>query len=156
LDVAARIIREICQSDFGEVVFVGVADYCGHAGEAGDFFGGALSVASGDDDSCRGVLAADAADGGAGILIGGTCDGASIQNHQVGLAGRCAGQTAGFELAFEGGAVGLSGAASEVFDVEGGHEDIVAPPGDFFCPFGAGAAFRFGPGVAGMLRLPRT
>jgi hypothetical protein len=108
------------------LVFVGVADHGGDAGEGRDFFGSALGVASGDDDFCQRILALHAADGGAGVLIGGMGDGAGVHYYQVGFSGggRC--EAAGFELTFEGGAVGLSGAASEVFDVEGGHGTMVA------------------------------
>ena len=55
--------------DFCQMVFVRVADYYAYAGERGDFFWGALSVASRHYDLCFGILAADAADGGARVLI---------------------------------------------------------------------------------------
>lgn len=119
---------EICQGDFRELVLVGVADDGGDAGQRGDFCGGTLGVASGDNDVCIRILAADAADGGAGVLIGGAGDGASIQYDDFGIGGFGAMMTARFELAFEGGAVGLRGAASEVLDVKRGHEIIVASP----------------------------
>jgi len=114
------------QNDVGELVFVGVADDGADAGERGNFFGSALGVASGDDNFCGRILAAYAADGGAGILIGGSGDGASVEQDEVGVGGGGAGQAASFELAFEGGAVGLSGAASEICDVKGGHGIMVA------------------------------
>jgi hypothetical protein len=60
-------------------MFVGVADYGGDAGECGDFVGGALGVASGDDDFCQRILPSDAANGSASVLIGGISDGTSIQ-----------------------------------------------------------------------------
>jgi hypothetical protein len=107
-------------------MFVGIADDRADSGQGGDFGGSALGVASGDDDFSEGILALDAADGGAGILIGGVCDSAGIQDYEVGFVGCGAGEAAGFELAFEGGAVGLGGAASEIFDVVGGHGTMVA------------------------------
>ncbi len=106
---------------FSELIFVGVADHGGDTGQGGNFFGSALGVASGDDDFCQRVLALHAADGGAGVLVGGIGYGTGIQYDEVGLRSRGAGEAAGFELAFEGGAVGLRGAASEVFYVVGGH-----------------------------------
>jgi hypothetical protein len=108
------------------LVFVGVADHGGDAGQGGDFFGGALGIASGDDDSCQGILALHAADGGASVLIGGIGDGASVEYDEIGLRGGDWRQTAGFELMFDGGAIGLSGSASEIFDVVGGHGFMVA------------------------------
>lgn len=118
------------QCDFCELVFVGVADYYAYARERGDFFWGALGVASRYYDLGFGILAADAADGGAGVLIGGRSDGASVQDYDCGLRGRaCAGEAALFELAFEGGAVGLSGTAAEVLYVVGGHMVMLAHRG---------------------------
>ena len=68
-------------------MFVGVADYGGDAGECGDFFGGALGVASGDDDFRVGITALYAADGGAGVLIGGVGDGAGVEDDEIGVGG---------------------------------------------------------------------
>jgi hypothetical protein len=59
-------------------MFVGVADYQAYAGERDDFFRGALGIAAGYYNSRFGILAADAADGGAGVLIGGGGDGAGV------------------------------------------------------------------------------
>ena len=103
------------------MVFVGVANYGGYAGECGDFMGSALGITSGDDDFGVWILPLDAADGGAGILIGGGGDGAGVQQNQVGLRGGSVSEAASFELALEGGAIGLGGAAAKVFDVVGGH-----------------------------------
>jgi hypothetical protein len=58
---------------------VGVADYGSDAGECGDFVGSALGIASGDDDFCQRILASDAPNGGASVLIGAISDGTSIQ-----------------------------------------------------------------------------
>lgn len=129
--ISIRSCEAMVQGEFSELVFVGVADHAGDAGQGGDFRGGALGVASGDDDFSQRVLALNPADGGAGILIGGMCDGAGVQDDEVGLGGWRVGEAAAFELAFEGGAIGLSGAASKVFDVEGGHGTMVAHIGGF-------------------------
>jgi hypothetical protein len=120
---------EVGEHNFGELMFVRVTDYGGYAGQGGDFLGSALGIASGDNNSCQRVLALDAADGGAGVPIGGIGDGAGVQNDEVGLGGGGAGEGAGFELTIEGGAVGLGGAASEVFDVVGEHGAMVAQAG---------------------------
>jgi len=100
---------------------VGVADHGGDAGQCGDFFWSALGVTAGDDDFRQRVLALHAAYRSACVMIGGICDCTSIQDYEVGLCGRGARKTPVVELAFEGSAVGLSGATSEIFDVVGGH-----------------------------------
>ena len=64
--------------DFGELVLVGVADDYGYTGESGDFFWGALSVATGNHDLRLRILAADTADGGARVLVGACGDGAGV------------------------------------------------------------------------------
>ena len=107
-------------------MFVGVADHAAHARQSGNFFRSALRVASGDDNFCQRILSLHSANGSAGILIGGIRDCARIQDDEVGLSGGGARQAAGFELAFESGAVGLGGAAAEVFHVVSGHTTIVA------------------------------
>jgi hypothetical protein len=109
------------QGDFGEAVFVGVADYGSDAGEGGDFFGGALGVASGDENFGVGIVTLEAADGGARVLVGGVSDGAGVEDDEVSFVFLGGSEAARFELALEGGAIGLGGAASEVFHVEGGH-----------------------------------
>ena len=121
-----QVLRGVVESDFCEVVFVRVADHSGDAGQGGDFCGSTLCVATGDDDFGERILALHAADGGAGVLIGGICNGTGVQDYEVGFTGRGAGQAARFELAFDRGAVGLRGATSEIFDVVGAHRTIVA------------------------------
>ena len=99
-----------------------VADDQADAGEFCDLFGGALRVASGDDDAGVGVLALHAADGGAGVLIGRSGDGAGVEDDDGGVCGFVgARESLLFELTFEGRAIGLRGAAAEVFDVISGH-----------------------------------
>ena len=108
-------------------MFVRVADYQADAGESCDFFRGALGVAAGDYDLCVGILATYAADGGASVLIGACGDRAGVHYHYRGLRGcRGAGDALRFELAFQSGAVGLSGAAAEVLDVVPGHLVMLA------------------------------
>src|SRR5271156_3014261 len=107
-------------------MLMGVADHSGYAGQRRNFLGSALGVASRDNNLRQRILALHAPDGGARVLIGGTGYGAGIQYDEVGLCCRGWVQPPRCELAFEDGAVGLSGAASEVFHVVGGHGTIVA------------------------------
>jgi len=103
---------------------VGIADDVGDAGERREFFGRALCVAAGDHDLGGGIVGMKFADGVAGLGIGGCGDSAGVDDDNVsGLRG--AGKEAATveELAFDGGAVGLGGAAAELLDVEGGHGD---------------------------------
>ena len=93
-----------------------------YPGQGRDFFGGALGITACNYDACFGILAADSTDCGTGILIGACRDRTGVQNYdRCPLRTRGAGQALFFELAFQGGAVGLRGAASEVFYKESGH-----------------------------------
>ena len=71
-------------------MFVRVADDLGHAGEGGDFFRGALRVAAGDDDLGFGIFAMNAADGGAGVLVGRGGDSAGVETTSPACAGSSA------------------------------------------------------------------
>ena len=110
------------RDQIGDLGFVGVADHVGDAGESGEFFGGALGVTAGDDDFGGGFGGVEFADGVAGLGVGGGGDGTGVEDDDVGSVGR-GGQTAATveELALDGGAVSLGGAAAELLDVEGGH-----------------------------------
>src|SRR5580693_7001365 len=107
-------------------MLVRVADDHANTGQRSNFCRSPLGVAPRDEDFRQRVLALDAANGSAGILICGIGYRAGIQYDEIGVSGRAWRQSAGFELAFESGAVGLSGAASEVFDMVSGHGTIVA------------------------------
>src|SRR5258708_38895393 len=103
-------------------MFVGVADDEADAGQRRDFFRSALCVASGHYDSCFRILAANAADRGARILVRAGGHGAGIHHDYGGLRrSRGACDTVLLELAFEGGAVSLSGAAAKVLYIVSGH-----------------------------------
>ena len=66
---------------------VAVADDGVDCGEGGEFLGGALGVAAGDDDAGVGVLAADAAEVRAGLAVGFGGDAACIYNDNIGRRG---------------------------------------------------------------------
>ena len=72
------------EGDVGDHRFVAVADDGVDFGQGGEFLRGALGVASGDDDAGGGVLAADAADPGAGLAVGLGGDAAGIYNDNMG------------------------------------------------------------------------
>ena len=73
------LARVFIEDEFSELMLVRVADHSRDAGERADFFRSALRVTSRDDNSCQRILPLHAADGGAGVLICRSSDGASIQ-----------------------------------------------------------------------------
>ena len=104
---------------------MGIADDVGDAGESEKFFRGALGVAAGDDDFGGGILGVNFADSVAGLGVSGGSYGAGIEDYHVGGVCRIGEGAATIEeLTFDGGTVGLGGAAAELFDVEGGHRFI--------------------------------
>jgi len=110
----------------GNLRLVRVADHVGDAGECGEFFGSALGVAASNDDAGGGIVSMKFADGVAGLGVGSRSDSTSVEDDDIGgFGGTRQGAAAFEELAFDGSAVGLSGAAAELFDVQGGHERIV-------------------------------
>lgn len=101
---------------------MGIAHDDVHAGQRSDFLGGALGVTSGHDDPGIGILAAHSADRSTGILIRRGGHSAGVQDNHRGVSGgRSANQSLLFELTFQSGAIGLSGATSEVFYKESSH-----------------------------------
>ena len=83
----------------------------------------------------------DAADGRTRVVIGRGGDGTGVQHHDLGLGGGGgARQSLIGQLAFNGGAVGLGGAASEVFYKETAHGSIISALGVGPAPFSTGAA----------------
>ncbi len=106
----------------GDLRLVRIADDPGDAGEGGQLFGSALGVAASDDETDGGIGGAKFSDGVSGLGVGGGGDGASVDDDDVGTGGRGGNGTAAVEqLALEGGAVGLRGATTELFDEESGH-----------------------------------
>ncbi len=105
--------------DFG---FVGIAHHPFDAGQRGQLIGRALGIAAGDENARLRIFAMDAAHGLAHVFVGERSDGAGVQNDEVGGAAIGSGfEAAGDELGFEGRAIGLVGATTEVLDEEAGH-----------------------------------
>src|SRR6266852_3967845 len=108
-------------------MFVRIAYNHGDAGQCSNFTGSALGVAAGNYYLAGGIFATDTADGGTGVLFGGSCDGAGVQHHELSGSGAAGSiQPPVAELLFDGGAVCLGGAAAEIFDVKAGHRTILA------------------------------
>lgn len=101
---------------------MGIADNPRNTGKRGEFLGSALGVAAGDDEEDGRILRVNLSNGVAGLGIGGSGYGAGVEDDD-GRRGRVGGggKAAIEELAFDGGAVGLRGAAAELLDEEGGH-----------------------------------
>ncbi len=96
-------------------MFVRIAYDPSNAGQRGDFLGSALGVAAGDHDLGVRIFAVDTADRGARILVGRCGYSTSVEHDYVGFTGRaCVPQASGGKLAFNGGAISLGGAATEV------------------------------------------
>lgn len=68
----------------------------------------------------------DAPNSGAGILISGCGDGASVQDNNIGIgSGLRLVQALVGKLSLDGGAIGLSGAAAKVLHIKGRHRTII-------------------------------
>src|SRR5258708_38328273 len=105
----------------GDLGFVGIAHHVGYAGESGEFFGSALSVAAGDDNFGGGIGGVEFADGGAGLRVVGGGQGAGVQGDYVGgVWGVCKRAAAFEELRLDGGTVGLGGAVTQFLDGKAG------------------------------------
>ena len=101
---------------------MGIADDDGNAIQTGDVFRSALGVTSGNNNAGGRIRRVNLADGIAGLSVGGGRDGAGIEDDDVGR--RAIGRDGAAliaQLALNGGAIGLRGAAAELFNVEGGH-----------------------------------
>jgi len=112
---------------------VGIADYPGNTREGGDFFGSALGVAAGDVEACGGVGGVKLSNGVAGLGVSGGGHGAGVENQDVGKGGFGGRSAAAVEqLALDGGAVGLRGAATELLDEESRHLEPGHPNRKYF------------------------
>ncbi len=126
---------------FAEAMLVRVAHHQRDAVDGGDFLGGALRIASGNQDAGSGVQAMNAPDGRTRVVIGRRGDRTGVQHHDLGL-GRGGGtrQSLIGQLAFNGCAIGLGGAAPEVFYIETAHGSIISALGVGAAPFSIRAA----------------
>lgn len=107
-------------------MLVRIADDLAHAGQDCNFFRRSLRVAASDHDLSRGVLAMNAANGGAGVLVGCGGYGAGVKNYKLrfrSFTGTF--QAALPQLAFESGTVRLRGPAAEIHHVESCHVSIL-------------------------------
>ena len=108
--------------ELGDLGLVGIADDPGDTGERCQFFGSALGVAADDDNADGGVGGVELSNGVAGLSVGGGCDGAGVDDDYVGgCRGGGRGATTVEQLALEGRAIGLRGAATELLDEEARH-----------------------------------
>ena len=100
-----------------------IADHERDAGERGEIFRRALSVAAGGDNSRRGIFAMDRANRAARLRIGRSGDRASVHDDHVGRGGDGRDiEAARAQLTLDGGGIGLRGAATELFDEKCGHK----------------------------------
>lgn len=107
-------------------MFVGVSYDPGHARQGSQFFWSALRIATGYQDATVRIVAADAADGGAGVLVGRGCHCAGVEDDHFGLPRRgSAMQALCPQLLFNRGAIGLGCAASKILYVETAHPSIL-------------------------------
>ena len=108
--------------ELGDLRLVGIADDPGDAGECGQFFGSALGITTSDDNADGGFGGVKLSNGVPGLSVGGGRDGAGVHDDDVGGCGRVGGGTTAIEqLALEGRAIGLRGAATELLDEEARH-----------------------------------
>lgn len=124
--IRRRGCAERVREEVGDLRFVRITDDVGDAGECSEFLRGALGVAAGDYNAGGRIGDMELTDSIAGLGVGSGSDGAGVEDDDVsGFDGTGQGAATLEELAFDGVAVGLSGAASELFDEEGAHEGIV-------------------------------
>jgi hypothetical protein len=110
--------------ELGDLRLLGIANDPGHTGKSCEVFRGALGVTAGDDDTSGGILRVDFADGVAGLSVGGSGDRTGVYDYEIRRGCFGDGAATAFEqLALEGRAVGLGGAAAELLDVEGLHRE---------------------------------
>ncbi len=111
---------------FAEPVLVRITHDEAHAGQRGQFFRSALRIATRDQDFRPGILAMNAADGGASILIGGGRDATCVKDDDFGLHHSTGALQAAVEqLALDSRAVGLGRAAPEILHMIGRHKTII-------------------------------
>lgn len=118
--------RKFSRDYLANAVFVRIADDPCDSVQFSDFRRSALCVASRHQNPCLGLLAPNAANCGASIMIGGGCHRAGVENHDLGLIRYFyALHSERGELLFDGRAVCLGSAAAEVLNVVAAHGVII-------------------------------
>jgi hypothetical protein len=113
------VARTGTNNDFRELMFVRIANHMAYPRKRGDFFRRTLRVATRHHDVAVRIVATDAADGRAGILVSRSRDRARVQYYDF-RSGRCVGpcQAELLELARDSSTIGLRSPASKVLYVE--------------------------------------
>ncbi len=98
-----------------------IADDPFDTGKRREFFGRALGVAAGDDDSHGGILAVNRADGAPRLRVRSRSDGARVHDDNVGVRFGGTIEAARAQLALDRGGIGLRRTTSELLDEKSGH-----------------------------------
>ena len=122
-----KILRDGRSRNVRHLMLVGISHDPGYAFQRGNFLRRSLRVASRDQNFCQRIFAPYAPDGRTRILVGGSGDGAGIQDNQFCLI-RGSGLIQPFrgKLLLYGGAIRLRGAAAKVLHKKTGHSNIIA------------------------------
>src|SRR6266702_2298190 len=122
--------------ELGDLRLVGIADDPRDSGKYGQFFRSALGIAAGGDNANGGIGGVKLSNGVAGLGVSGGRNGAGVDDDDVGGGGRGSRRAATIkQLALEGGAIGLRGAATELFDEESRHVDLPQGTQTFYTEF---------------------
>ncbi len=122
--------------ELGDLRLVGIADDPRDSGKYGQFLGSALGIAAGGDNANGGIGGVKLSNGVAGLGVSGGRNGAGVDDDDVGGGGRGSRRAATIkQLALEGGAIGLRGAATELFDEESRHVDLPQGTQTFYTEF---------------------
>jgi hypothetical protein len=113
------VARTGTNNDFRELMFVRIANHTAYPRKRGDFFRRALRVATRHHDVAVRIVATDAADGRAGILVSRSRDRARVQDYDF-RSRRCVGpcQAELLELARDSSTIGLRSPTSKILYVE--------------------------------------
>lgn len=118
--------RKFSRNYLRDAVFVRIADHPCNSVELSDFRRSALRIASRNQNPGLGLAAPNAANRGASIVIGGGCNCAGVENHQLGLFRvPDAPHSHTGELALDGRAICLRSTTSEVLNVVTAHGVII-------------------------------
>ena len=152
--------------ELGDLGLVGIADDPGDTGEGGEFFGGALGVAAGDDYPRGMILRADFPDGVPGLGVSSGGNSAGVYHHDVGCAFVRRRVATLQQLHLKRDTIGLRGATSKLLNVKSWHDSNFTSHQSLGCYQGRkangsrhtlfvdalrGGSFRV---AAGMLLLP--